>query len=113
MSDLASVAIERRGDVTLARLVGELDMTNAEPMRRRLLEAGGEGALVLDLTGIEYLDSAWFSAMDRLARAFSARRGGLRLVCPPDAPSRRVLEVAGIDRIMPLHATAEAALAAG
>ena len=51
--------------------------------------------------------------MDRLARAIPGERGGLRLVCPPGAPGRRALEVAGIDEILPLHATVDEALASG
>ena len=111
MSDLATVTVERRGDATLARVAGELDMSNADAVRERLLDARTDGPLVLDLTAVEYLDSAWLAAMDRLARAVPGERGGLRLVCPPGAPSRRALEVAGVDQILPLHETAEEALA--
>jgi hypothetical protein len=49
--------------------------------------------------------------MDRLARAVPAERGGLRLVCPPTAPSRRALEVTGVDQLLPLHDSVEQALA--
>ena len=113
MSDLATVTIERRGDVTLARVAGELDMSNADAVRERLLEARADGPLVLDLTAVDYLDSAWLAAMDRLARAVPGERGGLRLVCPPGAPSRRALEVAGVDQLLPMHDSAEDALSTG
>jgi anti-sigma B factor antagonist len=113
MSDLATVTIERRDGATVARVAGELDMSNADAIREHLLEARTDGPLVLDLTAVDYLDSAWSAAMDRLARAVPGERGGLRLVCPPGAPSRRALEVAGIDQLLPLHESAEAAMASG
>ena len=112
MSELATVTFERRDAATLARVAGELDMSNAEEIRERLAEAGGGGGpLVLDLSAVDYLDSAWLAAMDRLARAIPGERGGLRLVCPPGAPGRRALEVAGIGEIRPLHATIDEAMA--
>ncbi len=113
MSELATVTFERRDAAMLARVTGELDMSNAETIRERLAEAGGGGPLVLDLSAVDYLDSAWLAAMDRLARAIPGERGGLRLVCPPGAPGRRALEVAGVDEILPLHATVDEALASG
>jgi anti-anti-sigma factor len=114
MSELATVTVERRDEATLARVAGELDMSNAETVRERLLEAAGErGPLILDFTAVEYLDSAWIAAMDRLARAVPAERGGLRLVCPPGAPSRRALEVTGVGQVLPLHDSVEEALAPG
>jgi anti-anti-sigma factor len=39
--------------------VGEIDMSNADRFRDALGQAAGEGGrLVVDLTGVEYLDSA-------------------------------------------------------
>ncbi|MDX6556667.1 MAG: hypothetical protein QOD86_2862 [Miltoncostaeaceae bacterium] len=112
MNELARVIVERYDGATLARIAGELDLSNAEIVRERLLEAAGDrGPLIVDFTEVEYLDSAWLAAMDRLARSMPTERGGLRLVCPPTAPSRRALEVTGVDQILPLHDSVEEALA--
>ena len=93
---------------------GEVDMSNAHRVREKLLEAAerGGGALVLDVSGADYLDSAWFSAVQELAVSLGGR-GGLRLVCAPDAPARRLLELSGIERMVPLHSSAATALGEG
>jgi anti-sigma B factor antagonist len=44
--------------------VGEIDMSNADRFRDALLAASsGEGRFVVDLTGVEYLDSAGIHAL--------------------------------------------------
>ena len=109
MSDLARIEVEQRGAVTLARLVGEVDMSNAGTVQARLLGAAGasSAALVLDLSATRYLDSAWFPAVENVA--LDLARGGrvLRLVCPQGAPTRRLLEIAGMDRLFPIDESVE------
>ncbi|MFJ4835860.1 STAS domain-containing protein [Streptomyces sp. NPDC088747] len=52
----------RRPDGTaLLTAVGEIDMSNTHDLAAAL--AGTPGPLVLDLTGVEYLDSAGLSAL--------------------------------------------------
>jgi anti-anti-sigma factor len=44
--------------------VGEIDMSNADRFRDALGQAAGDGGrLVVDLTGVEYLDSAGLRAL--------------------------------------------------
>ena len=112
MNDLARIEVERRGEATLARLTGEVDMSNAATVGTKLAAAseGAGGPLVVDLTGTRYLDSAWFRAIEGVALGLAAAGRSLRLVCPPGAPTRRLLELAGMDRMLPLFASADEAL---
>jgi anti-anti-sigma factor len=104
VTELARVEVEQRGAVTLARLIGEVDMSNAAAVQARLLGAvdPASAALVLDLAGTAYLDSSWFPAVENVALDLARGGRALRLVCPPGAPTRRLLEVAGIDRLLPI-----------
>jgi anti-anti-sigma factor len=115
VSELLVIDIERHGAATVARMVGEVDMSNAVAVSEQLRRAidGAGGSLVLDMTGVEYADSAWFAAMHALATSLADAGAELRLVCPPAAPIRRTLEVAGIDLLVPVHPSPEAALAEG
>lgn len=114
MSELAQVAVERRGEAVLTRLAGEIDMSNAAQVGAKLAAAaeGAQGPLIVDLNDTRYLDSAWFRAIEGVALGLASAGRQLRLVCAPGAPSRRLLELAGMDRMLPLFASNDEALQA-
>ena len=113
MTTAADVATERRGATVIARLSGEVDMTNATYVGEELqrIVANDAAALVVDLTGTRYLDSAAIELLFDLARRLGRRRQRLRLVLPDESPLKRVLVLTDIDSAAPLHETIEAALA--
>ena len=112
MSELAQVIVERHGEMTVTRLTGEIDMSNAAHVGAQLVAAAEEadGPLIVDLTETQYLDSAWFRAIEGVALGLAPAGRPLRLVCAPGAPSRRLLELAGMDRMLPLFASAAEAV---
>lgn len=110
MTDLARVDLERHGDAVLARLAGEIDLSNAVAVEEQVTGGlAGAGAVAVDLSGLDYLDSAGLALLTRLAGRLS---GGLRLVVAPGAVVGRTLEISGLATAIPVHETAEAALAA-
>jgi anti-sigma B factor antagonist len=113
VSTLADIAIERHGGTVVARLTGEVDMTNAALVRDRLLDAVPNDvlALVVDLEGCRYLDSAAIEVIFDLSRRLGRRRQDLRLVVPETSPLGRVLLLTDVNSVAPVHATLEAALA--
>jgi anti-sigma B factor antagonist len=73
--------------------VGEIDMSNAETFAAALIEAAdqaGDGPLVVDLTAVEYLDSAGLAALFDQA-------GRIRLVI--GALLAPLLEVSGLGEL--------------
>jgi anti-sigma B factor antagonist len=113
VSTLADIAIERHGGTVVARLTGEVDMTNAALVRDRLLDAVPNDvlALIVDLEGCRYLDSAAIEVIFDLSRRLGRRRQDLRLVVPETSPLGRVLLLTDVHSVAPVHATLEAALA--
>ncbi|MEA2419763.1 MAG: hypothetical protein QOE60_1969 [Thermoleophilaceae bacterium] len=113
MSTLAQIAVERHGGTVVARLSGEVDMTNAARVREQLLDAVPNDvlALVIDLDDCRYLDSAAIEVVFDLARRLARRRQELRLVVPDSSPLARVLVLTDVNSVAPVHATLEAALA--
>jgi anti-anti-sigma factor len=112
MSDEAIVDITRldRGGVSVVQVEGEVDLTNADALERAVEEIA-EGAVVLDLSGVAYLDSSGIRAIDRGHRVLARDRRRLLIVSPPDSPSDWTFRVAGFDRTTIL-ASIDAALAA-
>jgi anti-anti-sigma factor len=108
----AEVAIERQGGAVVAHLSGEVDMTNAGRVRDELLVSVPNDALalVIDLDGCRYLDSAAIEVVFDLARRLGRRRQQLKLVLPPGSPLSRVLTLTEVHSVAPVHETLDAAL---
>ena len=95
--------VELSGDAgwPLARLTGAVDLSNVEAIGARLEAAVSNRArgLVLDLSGVTYLDSTGLRLIYRLARRLGDRQQGLRLVVPDSSRIMRVLTLAGVQSV--------------
>ena len=113
MSTSAEIALEREGSALVARLTGEVDLTNATYIGEELTRAVPNDAvvLVIDLSGTRYLDSAAIELLFDLARKLGRRRQDLRLALPKSSPLRRVLMLTDVDSAARIHETVEEALA--
>ncbi|MFL5868152.1 MAG: STAS domain-containing protein [Thermoleophilaceae bacterium] len=113
MTTSAEIAVERRDAAIVARLSGEVDMTNSQYVGNELASSVPNEAatLVVDLSQARYLDSAAIELLFDLARRLRRRRQALRLVLPPTSPLKRVLELTEIGAVAPVHESLDEALA--
>jgi anti-anti-sigma factor len=76
---LAQVRIEDAGQHRLrATVIGEIDLSNAEQVERQLNDAAQEAdELVVDLTGVQYMDSQGVRILQSLADRHAL--GGVRV----------------------------------
>ncbi|MCO1657186.1 STAS domain-containing protein [Pseudonocardia humida] len=84
-----------------ADLSGELDLASIGQLRDTLSALRREGYrhVVLDLSGLDFLDAAGLGALVRADRLF--RDGGATLVLTGLRPAqRRLLEITGLDRTL-------------
>lgn len=114
MSELATVHGERAGTVPVARVDGEIDLSNADDVRGRIQGVMDEDApgLVLDLSGVRYLDSTGIRLVFDLARWLGASGRRLRMVLADTATIEPVLLAAGVPGRVPVHRTVQEAAAA-
>ena len=100
--------IDAVGEAVVVRLAGDLDLYNVEVVRAGLASAIDRkpSRLVVDLSGVEFLDS---TALGALVDAHRKQPNGLRIACPKDA-IRRALRVSGIDRHLTVFDTVDDAL---
>lgn len=113
MNTLATVEIQRHGDISLAQVRGEIDTSNVREIAD-VLEAEGPRAgagLVVDLSSVTYLNSATVKLLFELAEALRERQQQLRLVMNETAPMRGLLLMLGFDHVVPVHTRLEDALA--
>jgi anti-anti-sigma factor len=114
VSDLARIDVSEAGDgVLVARVTGDLDLSNLHAVHTALVDATSNAAigLVVDLAGVEFLDSSGVETLFRLQRSLAIRQQRFAVTIPPGATIRRALELSGAPGEMALCPTVEAAVA--
>jgi anti-anti-sigma factor len=98
VNELSDVEVLERDGVSVARVRGEIDLSNADSIFSTLARAGAPATsgLIVDLSEVDYLDSAGVRLLFRLARALGEANRPLRTIVPGDATIRRVLELANM-----------------
>jgi anti-anti-sigma factor len=114
MSELANVFIWQREGIVVAGVTGEIDVSNAPDLERAV---AGEltrdtAGLVMDLGGLDFMDSSGVHLLFHLARRLERRGLGFALVLPADSIPRRVLELSGPWAQRWIHGSEDAAIAA-
>jgi anti-anti-sigma factor len=110
---LTQVEIEQRDDVVVARLTGELDISVAKATGTKIAEAVPSSArgLVVDMSGLDFMDSSGVSMLFGLARQVGSHRQQLVVVAPTGRPVARVLQIVEFDRAAPVREDLDAAVA--
>lgn len=96
-------------------VVGEVDMATAFELREHLVRLIGDGHhhLVIDLAGVEFMDSTGLAVLLEVLKRVHDHAGSLRLVCTRE-PILKILRVTGLDQLLPVYDDVfAAALAAG
>ncbi len=109
-----TVATRREGVQTVISVSGEIDVYTAPTLRERLNElvADGEYHLVVDLGGVDFLDSTGLGVLVGGLKRARSHEGSLHLVCDQEK-ILKVFRLTGLTKVFPIHATLPDALAAG
>ena len=93
-------------------LFGELDVATAPDMKERLVDLVNEGRsrIVLDLGGVDFLDSTGLGMIVSALKRARTHGGDLRIVCT-ESRITRLFEITGLDKAIPLLPTVDAAVA--
>ena len=110
---LADLQLTNDGRVVVARLTGELDLSNTANIGGALTEnvPNTALALILDLSDVQYLDSGGIHLIFELREKLRARGQTLELVIPSDSPANDALRLAGVSGHVATAETVESALA--
>jgi anti-sigma B factor antagonist len=101
-----------RSQATVLSAYGELDLHITPELQDRVVAAieGGAELVVVDLSGVTFIDSMALGVLLGAVNRLRRRGGNLRLVVPsPDL--RRIFEISHLDQVFTLEWTREAALA--
>jgi anti-sigma B factor antagonist len=108
-----TVTSRQEGTRTVITVNGEIDVYTAPSLRERLNElvASGHYDLVVDMGGVEFLDSTGLGVLVGGLKRVRSHEGTLRLVCSQEK-ILKVFRITGLTKVFPIHATLEEALAA-
>ena len=94
------------GDVVRVSVVGELDAASAPRLQRSLDAVIGvsAGAVVLDMSGVSFIDSTGLRVLLVLQQRLSAQRRPLTLG-DVSVQTRRLLDLSGLSSVLGVHGT--------
>lgn len=111
MVDAEPVALAQ-GQLVIVTLPGEIDMANVEAVGRQLAAAFTPGvtAVIADMTATTFCDTLGIGMLVRACRQATAHGGELRLLMPCPGVLK-VMDVLGVDAVLPIYHSLEKALA--
>jgi anti-anti-sigma factor len=110
----ASIELDHRDSVGIARLSGDVDITQASVLREQLLGAvrNDDLGLIVDLTDANYVDSVGVSLLFEMAERLTGRQMRFAVVVPQEGIVNRVLTIVDLESVAEVHAKLDEALAA-
>ena len=99
----------------VVELPAEIDVTNSDQVYQQLVAALAPdiNTVVADMTATIFCDSSGVHAIMHAYETAGARDVQIRLAVAPSTSVRRVLQLIGVGRLIPVYSTLEEALAAG
>jgi anti-anti-sigma factor len=97
-----SISYVRDGDTHRVRAVGELDIATVEILEKAVLDVeDGARVIVLDLSGLSFIDSTGLRLMINLTERYAAEANRLQVIAGSPAVER-LLDIAGLRDRLPL-----------
>jgi anti-sigma B factor antagonist len=110
VNELATITLAWRDGVCIVSIQGEIDLSNAAEFAAALNDAAAAAeSLVVDLSDVTYIDSSGIAELFGLAEQWEDG-SSLRVVVPESSPSRRVLNIARLNRTIQLDSDLAQAL---
>lgn len=100
-------------DHAVLEVGGEVDVFTAPRLKDELaaLARAGERNVVVELSGVGFLDSAGLGVLVGAHQRLSAGGGALSIACPEDRLPR-IFRIPGLDNVLAIHPSVEAAIGA-
>jgi anti-sigma B factor antagonist len=100
------------GGRTVVAVGGEIDVYTAPKLRDTITELVASGAyhIVIDMGGVEFLDSTGLGVLVGGLKKVRAHDGSLELVCNQDR-LLKIFKITGLAKVFTIHDSADTALA--
>ena len=102
--------IVEKQDASIVAFNGEIDLESSPAARKTLLKCFDNAAnVVVDLSGVTYIDSSGVASLVEALQA--AKKNGSQLtLAAVSEPTRRVLELARLDKVFTIYSSVDEAL---
>lgn len=88
-------------DMTTLRISGEVDLATVDTLVEAVEGAVPDGGtVVLDLTGVEFMDSAGVAAVNRCRRLITAADAKMVMRCRAGGPVAQLISWTGLDTLI-------------
>jgi anti-anti-sigma factor len=101
----ATVTHAREGTERRVAIVGEIDLANSASVEASIFDAisNDDTQVVLDLAGVDYLDSSGVRILFALLSRLRTLQVELVIEAPTASPARRIVELSGMASLVELR----------
>ena len=96
--------VQKVGSYSVVMVEGEIDVYTAPKLREKLIELVSEGSydVVVNLEGVDFLDSTGLGVLVGALKRVKAHEGSLSLVCTQDK-ILKIFKITGLTKVFPIH----------
>lgn len=108
-----TLSTREEGGRTVVEVGGEIDVYTAPKLREQLVDlvAGGRYHLIVDMQGVDFLDSTGLGVLVGGLKRVRSHDGSLHLVCSQER-ILKIFRITGLTKVFPIHGSVAEALAA-
>jgi anti-sigma B factor antagonist len=102
--------VRKTGSFSVVDVKGEIDVYTAPKLREKLIELVSEGSynVVVNLEGVDFLDSTGLGVLVGALKRVKAHDGTLSLVCTQEK-ILKIFKITGLTKVFPIHDSVESA----
>jgi anti-sigma B factor antagonist len=102
--------VSKVGSHSVVEVKGEIDVYTAPKLREKLIELVSEGSydVVVNLEGVDFLDSTGLGVLVGALKRVKAHDGSLSLVCTQDK-ILKIFKITGLTKVFPINSSVEEA----
>lgn len=98
------IDVHKKDSHSVVDVKGEIDVYTAPKLREKLIELVSEGSydVVVNLEGVDFLDSTGLGVLVGALKRVKAHDGSLALVCTQDK-ILKIFKITGLTKVFPIH----------
>ena len=105
------IDVRKVGDHSIVDVKGEIDVYTAPKLREKLIELVSEGSydVVVNLEGVDFLDSTGLGVLVGALKRVKAHEGSLSLICSQDK-ILKIFKITGLTKVFTIYSSEEEAV---